>query len=387
MLSILGSIVRKELKDGLRDSRALLTLFFIPIFFLLLMYIMVMFMVSLQARSASLTLPVKGAEYAAPLLDWLREEGVRIKPVEGDPLQLVRNLEEDFVLVIDPDFPQRFQDYDQAKLVLIFDRSRNDLQGRVARLNYLIQQWSATVGSLRLVARGVAPQVVQVITVEEVDLANDQQLASRVFAIIPIMLVMVIFTASIGFSVDMMAGEREKHSLEPLLLNPVPRWVVVGGKWLTAILCTLLVLLSTSVALYLLMPTLPLEKLGIQYRLTAAQLLQAILVALPLVALATVLQLLVSLFAKSFKEAQTYISLTVMVPVALAYYVLFSDTSSSWQSWVPILGPLTHMEAVFAGRETEAGSCRIACVLSLLLALALAWLLTRQLKREKIIYS
>lgn len=387
MFRTLGSIVRKELRDGLRDRRALFTLFFIPVFFLLLMYIMVMFMVSLQARSASLVVPVQGAEHAAPLMDWLREEGVTIKTVEGDPPRLVRDLEEDFVLLIEADFPQRFQDYDQAKLVLIYDGARNDIQGQVARLNYLIQQWNATIGSLRLVARGIAPQVVQAVSMEEVDLANDQQLASRLFAIVPIMLVMVIFTASIGLSVDMMAGEREKHSLEPLLLNPVPRWLIVGGKWLTSTLCTLLVLLSTTVALYLLMPALPLEKLGIQYRLTAAQLLQAIVVALPLVALATILQLLVSLFAKSFKEAQTYISLMVMVPVALAYYVLFSDSINGWQSWVPILGPLALMEAVFADRGTDVASCVVACVLSLLLALALAWLLTRQLRREKIIYG
>lgn len=386
MLSVLGSIVRKELRDGLRDRRAVLTLFFIPAFFLALMCIMVLFMLSVQARSASLTVPVQGAEHAGPLMDWLREEGVRVRAVKGDPLSLVKDRREDFVLVIEADFPRRFQNYDDAKLLLIYDGSRNDIQGSLARLNFLVQQWSSTIGSLRLIARGVSPQLVQPVSLDEVDIANDQQLASQLFAIIPVMLVMIVFTASIGFSVDMMAGEREKHSLEPLLLNPVPRGIIVAGKWLTAMLCTLLVLLVTVVALYFLLPTLPLEKLGFQYRLTMSQLLRAVVVALPLIALATILQLLVSLFAKSFKEAQTYISLLVMVPVALSYYVLFSDVQQGWQSWVPVMGPLVAMETIFSDRAAP-GQCLIACAASLLLAVALAWVLVGQLKREKIIYG
>lgn len=387
MFNVLGSVVRKELRDGLRDRRAVFTLFFIPAFFLALMCIMVLFMLSIQARSVSLTVPVKGAEHAAPLMDWLQEEGVRIRPVTGDPLSLVKSQAQNFVLVIEADFPQRFQHYDDAKLLLIYDGSRSDIQGPVARLNYLVQQWSGTIGSLRLINRGISPQIVQAVSVEEVDIANDQQLASQLFAIIPVMLVMIVFTASIGFSVDMMAGEREKHSLEPLLLNPVPRGVIVAGKWITAMLCTLLVLLGTVVALYFLLPTLPLEQLGFQYRLTMSQLLQAVVVALPLIALATILQLLVSLFAKSFKEAQTYISLLVMVPVALCYYVLFSDVQQGWQNWVPVMGPLVTMERIFADRGAGAGQCLISCANSLALAIALAFVLTSQLRREKIIYG
>lgn len=387
MLRAIGSVVRKELKDGLRDRRSVFTLFFIPIFFLALMCVMVLFMISIEAKSASLVLPVKGSEHAVPLMDWLREEGVKIKPVEGNVVALLKNREEAFVLAIDEDFPQRFQTYDGAKLTVIYDGSRNDIQTSVGRLSYLIQQWSAAIASQRLLVRGVSPQVVQPIYMEEVNVANDQQLASRVFAIIPIMLVMIIFTSSIGFSVDMMAGEREKNSLEPLLLNPVSRSAIVGGKWLTAMLCTLVVLLVTCVALYWLMPALPLEKLGIQYRLTVGQMAQALAVALPLVALATILQLLVSLFAKSFKEAQTYISLLVLVPVALSYYVLFSDVQHGWQSWLPVMGPLVVMESIFADRAGALEHCQIACISSLLLAMALAVVLTRQLKRERIIYG
>lgn len=387
MPNIVAKIVAKELRDGLRDRRALMTLLFMPVFFLALMYGMVFFILSVQEKSDSFELPVQGARYAEPLISWFREEGIEVVEVDGDPLERVKNLEQEFVLVIARDFPERFRDFEDAKLELVYDRSRNDIQGKVNRLKFLVQQWSSQIGSLRLVARGVSPRVANPVTLEEVDIANDQKLASKMFAIIPIMLVMTIFTSSIGLSVDMMAGEREKHSLEPLLLNPVPRETILLGKWLAAVLCTAVVLVLTSVAIFFIVPTLPLEKLGLQYQVTVADLLQTTLVAIPLICLATVIQLLVSIFAKSFKEAQSYISLLVMVPMILAYYVLFTDLDRAWQSWVPILGSLTLMEGIFMGESASAQRWLAATGVSLLLALAIGAVLVKQLKREKIIYG
>ncbi|MGQ9426031.1 ABC transporter permease [Gilvimarinus sp. F26214L] len=387
MVEVLRSIVHKELLDGLRDRRALLTLFFMPVFFLILLVGMVLFIVNVQQKSESFRLPVHGLEHAQPLMAWLWEEGVEVLPVSADPVELVRSQREDFVLVIPPDLPERFQDFEPASLELVYDRSRSNLQGQVNRIKMLIQQWSGRVGSLRLMARGVSPQLAQPITVQDVDVANDQKLASRVFAIIPIMLVMTIFTSSIGLSVDMMAGEREKHSLEPLLLNPVSRELILMGKWLAAILCTAAVFVLTCVALYFVVPALPLEKLGLQYEVGGRQLMLSSLAALPLVCLATITQLLLSIFAKSFKEAQSYISLLVMLPIALAYYILFTDVNGAWQVWVPILGPLTLMENIFMGESSGAQQWGIAVGVSFLSALLIAALLARQLGRERIIYG
>lgn len=387
MDSLVARIVRKELKDGLRDKRALMTLFLLPLFLLALMYGVILFLLTMQEKSESFTLPVQGAQYAEPLISWLREEGVDISVVDGDPVQQVSGLQEEFVLVIGKNFPQQFRDFKDAKLELVFDRSRSNIQGRVNRVKQLVYQWSGRIGSLRLVARGVSPKVANPVMLEDVDVANDQKLASKIFAIIPYMLVMTIFTSSIGLSVDMMAGEREKHSLEPLLLNPVSREMIVLGKWLAAILCTLVVLLMTCAAIFLVVPTLPLEKLGLQYQVSGMDLIQATLVAIPLICLATIIQLLVSIFAKSFKEAQSYISLLVMVPMVLAYYILFTEVSESWQAWVPILGSVTVMEAVFTGESVSPQHWLTATAVSLVLALAIGAVLVRQLKREKIIYG
>ncbi|MCW8196571.1 ABC transporter permease [Proteobacteria bacterium 005FR1] len=385
MLSVLGSIIGKELRDGLRDKRALMTLFFLPLSFLVVIYGVVLLIINIQEKSAAFELPVQGAQHAAPLMDWFREAGIQIVEVEGDPLALVESRRREFVLVVASDFPEKFRDFGNARLELVYDRSHNSIQGTVFRIKQLIQQWSGQIGSLRLIARGISPQVANPVVLEDVDVAKEQ------FAIIPLMLVMMmvvtIFMSSVGLSVDMMAGEREANSLEPLLLNPVSRELILSGKWIAAMACTAVVLLMAIAAVYILVPSLPLERLGSSYRITAVDLLRATLVALPLIALATALQLLVSIFAKSFKEAQTYISFLFMAPLGLAYYVVFTDSIADWQMWVPVLGSLTLMEAIFLGEPTSLQQWFAASGICLIVALALAAIVAKQLRRERIIYG
>jgi sodium transport system permease protein len=387
MLDLLASITAKELKDALRDKRALLTMFVTPLLFLAALYGAVMLFVSFQEKGEAFVVPVQGAEFAAPLIDWLREEGIESVHVDEDPVALVESQEAEFVLVIDSDFPAQFRDFDDPRLELVYDRSRTTIQGKVMRIKQLIQEWNGRIGSLRLVARGVAPQVANPVLLVDVDIAGEQKRGSQIFGFIPFMLVVLCFVSSIGLAVDMMAGEREKHSLEPLLLNPVPRQLILLGKWLAAIICTAAVIAVTAVILYFMVPLLPLERLGLRYQLTAVDLLQAFAVSVPLVCLATALQLLISIFAKSFKEAQTYIGFLMMLPMAVAYYVLLTDAVADWQMWVPVLGSLTLMEAIFMGEATSATHWFAATGISLLTAVAVAAAVTRQLRRERIIYG
>lgn len=387
MLDALGSITAKELKDGLRDRRALMTMFVTPLLFLAVLYGLVLLFVFLQERSEAFILPVQGAEFAAPLIDWLREEGIDIVHVDEDPVDLVESQEQELVLVIGRDFPERFRAFDDPRLELVYDRSRTSIQGKVIRVKQLIQQWSGRIGSLRLIARGISPQVANPVLLVDVDVAGDQKRGSQIFGFIPFMLVVLCFVSSVGLAVDMMAGEREKQSLEPLLLNPVPRESILVGKWLAAIICTTAIIVVTAVVLYFMVPLLPLERLGLRYQLTAGTIVQALLVAMPLVCLATALQLLISIFAKSFKEAQTYIGFLMMLPMAVAYYVLFTDAVADWQIWVPVLGSLTLMEAIFMGEAASVQHWFAATGISLLTAVAVAAAVSRQLRRERIIYG
>ena len=94
--------------------------------------------------------------------------------------------------------------------------------------------YSGQTSALRLVARGVAPSVATAVRVEEVEVSSSQQRLAIQLSILPLLLVIAALTGGMQVAIDSTAGERERGSLEPLLLNPVSRGVLATGKWLAA---------------------------------------------------------------------------------------------------------------------------------------------------------
>ena len=116
-------------------------------------------------------------------------------------------------------------------------------------------------------------------------------------------------------AIDTTAGERERRSLEPLLVNPVSRSALTVGKWLATCVFGLVAALLTLALSLLMMRFVPLEQLGMQLSLGGRQVVLMALAVAPMALLASALQMFVATFARSFKEAQTYVSLLLIVPM------------------------------------------------------------------------
>ncbi len=380
-------ILKKELIDGLRDKRSLMTIFFAPILILFTIYAGSHYLVYLQKETQGFTLSVSGLDRASPLMDWFEEEGLTLKAAPENPYQAVKDQNVDFVLVIPEGFPEDFENFETAKVILIYDRSRNNLQGKIYSIKSLVRQWSNKITTLRLINRGVSPQLLSPIEIQDVDVAEESNAASALYGMLALILTITVFTSSTGLSIDMMAGEREKHSLEPLLLSPVPRWSILIGKWGAGILCTLFVLLFVNLSVYFLIPILPLDELGVRSKITFSEIFLVSLVAIPLIFLATIFQLFVAIFSKSFKEAQSYIALLIMVPMASGYYVIFTDLSQPWQYWVPIMSSQTLTEDILSGNSVGLMAYVASVGVALAISIVLAGVTIKQLNREKIIYG
>src|SRR5690606_21165635 len=117
------------------------------------------------------------------------------------------------------------------------------------------------------------------------------------------------------FSADMTAGERERRSLESLLIMPVSSAAIMIGKWLTSVILTLGMLLLTLVLLWIALTYLPFNQLGLRVDVGWLAMVQISAALLPVVFFAVSLQLAVSIFARSFKDAQTYVGLLMFVPM------------------------------------------------------------------------
>jgi sodium transport system permease protein len=164
-------------------------------------------------------------------------------------------------------------------------------------------------------------------------------------------------------AIDLTAGERERQSLEPLFANPVARWRILVGKLGAIGAFSLASLVLTAVAFSLVGHILPAEKLGMSFDLGARFIGQSILLELPLIALFAVLETLVAAFAKSYREAQTYLSLLMIVPILPSMVMSFMPVkAASWMYAVPLLAQQIGVSDLLRGTPVSAASIGMALV-------------------------
>ncbi|HEY6509121.1 MAG TPA: ABC transporter permease subunit, partial [Vicinamibacterales bacterium] len=228
-------VLVKEFVDSCRDRRALVSVVLTVLIGPVITGFMMNRMADRQRAAEEVRIPVVGVQYAPALVEWLRQQsGVEIVGAPDNPEQAVRDQDEYVVAIIPKDFAERFRASKPATVKLVADSARADTYPQVNRVRRLFEQYGAQIGSLRLVGRGVSPAVATPLQVQEVEVSTTQQRAARLLAVIPLMILLSAFTGAMQIATDATAGERERGSLEALLVNPVPRSALAVGKCLAA---------------------------------------------------------------------------------------------------------------------------------------------------------
>ena len=343
------------MKENLRDRRTLISAFLTgpllgPILFVML--INVTLNRELDKADKPLPVPVIGAEYAPNLLDALREGGVVVKPAVADPARTVHEQDADVVLRIAPDYGKAWRKGESGQVELFYDSSRRDANtlGRSRRQAGGIATPASRVrcGWWRA---GFRPGTAWPLQVARRDQATPQSRAVLMFAMLPYFFVITIFMGGMYLAIDLTAGERERQSLEPLFANPVSRWKILCGK--LAAICTFSIasLLITLVAFAVVGQFIPAEKIGMELDLGVHFGANVLLLMLPLVLLLAALQSMVAAFAKSYREAQTYISLLMLVPIIpSARAVVHADQGAGVDVCGAAAGPEPRHHAIAARR-------------------------------------
>src|SRR5262249_4455615 len=196
-----------------------------------------------------------------------QQSGVEIVAPPAEPEQAVREQKAEMVLVIDSDFAEKFNRSSPAGVHLLSDSTSRTSAPKVKRLMALLRGFSSQTAGLRLITGGISPEAASVLKIDDVDIANLAQRAARVLGTILIFLALGCVTGAMPFATDSTAGERERGSLEPLLINPVPRWQIAAGKWLAAAAAGFAVMIATLAFVFQALSKLPLEDLGIRLSL------------------------------------------------------------------------------------------------------------------------
>lgn len=383
------AVLRKELVDGIRDRRSVMSALIPPLMWPLMIVLMLNFIAEKRRQADDIELPIVGARHAETLVDWLKQQrGVEVVDGPQDPYTAVRDGDVKFVIVIPEDYNELFAQSKAVEVELVIDRSDDDAGVFVRRARRLLSSYSGQIGMLRLVARGVSPAVAAPIRIDEVDVSSAQQRAAMVMAFLPMFLVLATFVGGMNIAIDTTAGERERGSLEPLLVNPAPRKSIVAGKWLASVVFAWVSVLLTFVLLQQAMERAPLESLGMRFQLDAGDVGALLAAVNPLAFLASGLQVLVASFARSYKEAQTYVSFLIFVPMLPAFVMMFSPIDPQpWLAMIPLLGQHLLITEAMRGEPWSLLVSLGAGVTVTLSGLACVAVTTRLFQREKIIFG
>ncbi len=382
----IGVVFGKEVKDGRRDKRAVMSAFLFPVLAPVLVYGMLSFMISLKSEAEQTVVPVMGIENAPAFIRWLKERDVKVEPFEGDPKEAVRNKSKELVVVIPDNYEERFSETKTAILEIVNDGSRADAQAIVGRFSSLVRQYNGEIASLRLIVRGVTPEVMRAVVAEDIDVASKQQQAVMALNFIPLYIILAAFVSGMGISVDSTAGERERKTLEPLLINPVERHDFVIGKWLAASIFAALGMIMTLVLCIAALTQVDLDQVGLNFHITTQQILLMIIATLPLAFLATSLEMLLGIFAKSFKDAQSYIGLVTMLPIIPSFMLMFNPVAiQDWMFAVPMYGHHLLLLEVLGAKEVPNIAYVFSTLSGIIMGMAIVLITARLFQRETII--
>ena len=383
-------IFEKEVLDGIRDTRSWVTGLLGALIGPILLGVMLVVVGSSMREDIdkSLTLPVQNPEYAPSLMQFLERYDVIIAPAPADPETAVKLGDVDVVLVIPKEFGEDFSSSKPATIQLVLDSSRQSAAVNITRTQKLLEGYNIYTGKLRLVVRGFSPEVIEVISIDKVDVATPETRAMIVISMLPYFIIVVIFTGALPIIIDSTAGERERKSLEPLLINPAPRRAFVLGKLLSAFPFSIASLAIVLIGFGVAINVIPIEKyLGIQFGLSLMTLFWIFLICLPMVFFASAIQILVASFARTTKEAGTYLPFIALIPalpgMALAF---FPVKATMWLMLIPTFGQQLLINQMMRLEPINAWHVIASVLATILVATIFTWLATILYKRERILF-
>lgn len=387
MMRAAWSVFRKELLDALRDRRTLVMVLLSSVAIGPLVLVLISGLVAgLEKRAEARELLIRGIEHGPTLTNYLQRQTYTLKAPPADYERQLRDSKlGEPVLVIPADFETQLARGEVPVLELVGSSANTRVQAALGRVHRVVQAFNQEQATLRLAVRGVPPSALEAVQLEERNLASPGSRASQLATMVPFFVLMAVLYGALNAALDSTAGERERGSLEPLLMNPAPHAAIVLGKWGAVAAVAMLIALLSCFSFLPAQSLLRSETLAAMFRFGWSEAVAFVLLLLPVAAALSALLMAIAIRCKSFKEAQANATVVVLGVSLLPLVMVFNQEGERpWHLLVPALSQVTLMSRVLKGEDATALELSIpvgVCVL--LAALCLAYV-TRSLRRAAV---
>lgn len=386
------TVLLKESLDGLRERRAILgALLFGPLMGPAMLAGIIAFTVdrALDESEQPIEIPIVGAPSAPNLVRYLAGRGITRDDAVITHEALRQAVREGSVaagVVIAEDFGEALSRGTAARVWIVTDTSNNRTMAQVRRLETTLAGYGQTLGALRLVVRGIDPTLTRPIAVLREDLSTPAGRSILLLGMMTYFLLFATFMGGLHIAIDGTAGERERGSLEPLLSLPCARHELVIGKLAAAALFMTASMALSAVSFTVCMSFLPLGKIGMSASLTPAVCAEIIVVMLPFALFGSAAMTAVASFSKSFREAQTWTGLAMLLPTLPIAFAAMNPMQPSFAlMWIPSLSQHLLITGLIKGEGLDPLFAAASALGTLAFALAAALLVVRRYRSEKLL--
>jgi len=382
-LRVVVTIFRKEIVDALRDRRTLLTVLISSVLMGPLVLLAISGLVaSLESNAEQREVVVAGLDAAPTLKNYFERQTFTVRAAPADFEAQLRNAKlTDAVVIVPADFETALRRGDAPIVEIVADSANQRSQASSSRTARLLAGFSRERATLNLAMRGVSPDVLEPIQIEERDLANTQTRATQITGMLPFFVLMAVLTGALNAALDTTAGERERGSLEPLLMNPTERWALVLGKWGAVAGVGMLIAVLSCFSFLPGQWLLRSDTLAAMFQYGPREALLFLVVLLPFAAAVSALLMAVAIRCKTFKEAQASSTVVMLAASLLPLINVFSlGKESKWYLWVPALAQNLLMTRVLKGDALGFDQVAAPLLVCAVIAVGGVWFVARTLR-------
>lgn len=388
MTSAVGVVFMKEMVDNLRDRRSVVVALIYPLVGASLLGLLMAFVGGMMSRGGDspVTLAVAGGERAPDLLAFLRANDVEITAAPDDPAAAVRDGGIETALIIADDYAADLAAERPAGLSLLISTTRLSTVASSGRVAGLLHRYAERVGAERLQRRGIDPSAMRPLRIAHVNVSQSRSLAGFFLNMLPPFVIFTIFVGGVYLAIDSTSGERERGSLEPLLVNPVARRDVMLGKAMATLVFTAATVLLQLAAFKAMFALLAFGDLGIHIDPGLDVFAAIFVISLPLMLFAVALQIIVAAASRSYKETQTYLGLLPLIPALPGMILVFVPLQAQlWMMALPTFGQVLLIGQLVRGEPVALPQAALSIVATGLAALALLHLARRLYERDALL--
>ena len=345
-------IFKKELKDIVRDTRALLTVSMVSILAGPVLLLMISNMLAgFETRAERRIVVVQGIEYAPTLKNHLLSETAQIEIAPDDYKQaLLEGRMVDPVLIVPKDFEEKWRNGEPQQLTIMTNSSNARINAGVGRLKRWVAELARDQALINSAVAGFSPNANELLGFEDIDLANSRAQSVKIFTMLPYFLVLAALYGVWGSALETTVGEKERGTIEPLLVLPHAVWRVIFAKWLAVFSVGAAI---TTIAVLSFIPAQNMmhsEVLKTMFSFRWPEAATTLVLVLPLTGLFAALLMLVGAMAKSTRQAQANTTLVLLVSTFLPMmFQMQMGEQQTWQAWLPMVAQHYHILQMLKG--------------------------------------